>query len=132
MNGDWFRIGNLSISLVHHILIQRAEELSLRHSDCKIFRWVSVYEVLFYQDTDGIYLHYKQYWPAFQKYCKKHGIILSDSAAQFRREKLNGYIKPQYIAGGSKYPRYDYRKKVDGIEASVLNVRPNILKLAES
>ena len=90
------------------------------------------HEVLFYQDTDGIYLHYKQYWPAFQKYCKKHGIILSDSAAQFRRAKLNGYIKPQYTAGGSKYPRYDYRKKVDGREASVLNVRPNILKLAES
>ena len=90
------------------------------------------HEVLFFQDTDGIYLHYKQYWPAFQKYCKKHGIILSDSAAQFRRAKLNGYIKPQYTAGGSKYPRYDYRKKVDGREVSVLNVRPNILKLAES
>lgn len=90
------------------------------------------HEVLFYQDANGIYLYYKKYWPAFQKYCKRHGVILSDSAAQFRRTKLNGYIKPQYTVSGSKYPRYDYRKKVDGVEATVLNVHPNILKLAGS
>ena len=81
---------------------------------------------------DGIYLHYKQYWPAFQKYCKENRIILTVSAAHFRKNELSGYLKPQYNTCGSKYFRYDYRKKVDGREATVLNVSPSILRLIKS
>lgn len=88
--------------------------------------------VIFYHDDTGIYLHYKQYWPAFQTYCKNRGIVLTVSAAQFRRTVLKNYIRPQYQASGDNYPRYDYRKKVDGQEATVLNVDPKILKLLKS
>lgn len=90
------------------------------------------HEILFYRDADGIYLHYKKYWPAFQKYCAEKKIVLTDSAARFRKNELKAYIKPQYNASSSKYLRYDYRKKVDGIEAVVLNVSPKLLKLADS
>ena len=89
-------------------------------------------DILFYQDADGIYLHYKQYWPAFQKYCKENRIILTVSAAHFRKNELSGYLKPQYNTCGSKYLRYDYRKKVDGREATVLNVSPSILRLIKA
>lgn len=85
--------------------------------------------VLFHQDDTGIYLHYKQYWPVFQKYCKDNGIVLSASAAKFRKTTLKNYIKPQYQASGANYLRYDYRKKVDGREAVVLNVNPKIMRL---
>lgn len=88
--------------------------------------------VIFHCDDTGIYLHYKQYWLAFQKYCENHGIVLSVSAAQFRRTVLKNYIRPQYQASGGKYLRYDYRKKVDGREAVVLNVDPKILDLLHS
>lgn len=88
--------------------------------------------VSFYQDDTGIYLHYKQYWSAFQAYCKDRGIVLKVSAAQFRKTVLKHYIRPQYQVSGDNYPRYDYRKKVDGQEATVLNVDPKILKLLKS
>ena len=110
----------------------------IHHADTEDFaRFVKYctaedHEILFYQDADGIYLHYKQYWPAFQKYCKENRIILTVSAAHFRKNELSGYLKPQYNTCGSKYLRYDYRKKVDGREATVLNVSPSILRLIKS
>ena len=110
----------------------------IHHADTEDFaRFVKYctaedHEILFYQDADGIYLHYKQYWPAFQKYCRENRIILTVSAAHFRKNELSGYLKPQYNTCGSKYLRYDYRKKVDGREATVLNVSPSILRLIKS
>lgn len=89
-------------------------------------------DILFYRDDTGIYLHYKAYWPAFEAYCRKRHIALAVGAAQFRRTVLSEYIRPQYKATTTKYPRYDYRKKVNGIEAEVLNVDPKILDLIKS
>ena len=89
-------------------------------------------DILFYRDDTGIYLHYKAYWTAFEAYCRKRYIALAVGAAQFRRTVLSEYIRPQYKATITKYPRYDYRKKVNGIEAEVLNVDPKILKLIKS
>lgn len=89
-------------------------------------------DILFYRDDTGIYLHYKAYWPAFEAYCRKSHIVLAVGAAQFRRTVLSEYIRPQYKPTTSQYPRYDYRKKVNDIEAVVLNVDPKILDLIKS
>ena len=88
---------------------------------------------LFGQDNEGVYLRYKQYWPAFQAYCRKNALSLSVSAGAFRREVLaaNGLIKPQYAPAGNSYPRYDYRKKIDSIEETVLNLSPEILTYSQ-
>lgn len=98
---------------------------------CDCLRQNSKYrEAFFYQDQDGIYLFYNKYWETFQKYCDSNGIIISCGAAAFRRNVLEKYISPQYDPSNPrKYPRYDYRKKVDGQKAVVLKVSPKILRL---
>lgn len=87
--------------------------------------------VIFYQDQKSIYLTYKKYWPAFIKYCERNGIKLTISAGAFRRNVLakRGLITPQYkVSSNAAYPRYDYRKKVDGKEETVLNLSRKILE----
>lgn len=93
----------------------------------------SDHSCLFGQDSEGVYLRYKQYWPAFQAYCRKNDLSLSVSSGAFRREVLaaNGLIKPQYTPAGNGYPRYDYRKKIDSIEETVLNLSPEILTYSQ-
>lgn len=101
---------------------------------CDCLRQNSKYrEAFFYQDQDGIYLFYNKYWETFQKYCDSNGIIISCGAAAFRRNVLEKYISPQYDPSNPrKYPRYDYRKKVDGQKAVVLKVSSQILKLKQA
>lgn len=83
-----------------------------------------------YQDQEGIYLFYDKYWEEFQKYCVSNGVIINCGAAAFRRNVIEKYISPQYDPSNPrKYPRYDYRKKVDGQKAVVLKVSPKILRL---
>lgn len=98
---------------------------------CDCLRQNSKYrEAFFYQNQDGIYLFYNKYWETFQKYCDSNGIIISCGAAAFRRNVIEKYIFPQYDPSNPrKYPRYDYRKKVDGQKAVVLKVSPKILRL---
>lgn len=101
---------------------------------CDCLRQDSKYrEAFFYQDQDGIYLFYNKYWEIFQKYCDSNGIIISCGAAAFRRNVLEKYISPQYDPSNPrKYPRYDYRKKVDGQKAVVLKISSQILKLKQA
>lgn len=83
-------------------------------------------------DKKGIYLEWGNYWGDFKSYCKKHNITLDCTELQFRKCYLieEGYLRPQYqVANQKKYPRYDYRKKIEGEEKTVLNVKPKILKL---
>lgn len=86
-------------------------------------------DIIFGQDKDGIYLFYKTYWPAFQKYCKSNGLVLSMSAQAFRKSFLipKNLIRPQYAPSNGAYVRYDYRKKLNGKEATVLNLSHHIL-----
>lgn len=88
--------------------------------------------VVFYEDADGIYLRYKEYWEAFKQYCEKRSIAVPFSAGAFRRKVLEPekYIKPQYRSSNQNVRnRYDYHKKdADGEEAIVLNVSPSILE----
>ena len=89
------------------------------------------HSILFAEDEDGIYLKYKMYWAAFEDYCKKNGVVLHQNALQFRKRELipQEYIQPQYrVSDPDKYVRYDYRKKIDGKEETVLNVSRRILK----
>ncbi len=91
--------------------------------------------VLFGEDADGIYLRYKMYWEAFERYCEKNGVVLHQNALQFRRQELipSGYIQPQYREKSPhKYTRYDYRKKIEGKEETVLNVSRRILSIKSS
>ncbi len=93
------------------------------------------HKVLFYQDNEGIYLYYKEYWPAFQEFCKEQNITLMGNSAWFQREVLRkaGCIKPQYeVFQPGKYLRYDYRKKVGDTKATVLNISPKILKIKKA
>lgn len=90
------------------------------------------HSVLFGEDSDGLYLRYKTYWTAFEDYCKKNGVVLYQNALQFRKQELipERYIQPQYrVNDPNRYPRYDYRKKIDGKEETVLKVSRRILKL---
>jgi len=99
----------------------------------EVLREDSAYHpVLFGEDGDGIYLRYKTYWEAFEDYCKKNGVVLHQNALQFRKRELipAGYIRPQYrVSDPRKYARYDYRKKIDDREETVLNVSKRILKV---
>lgn len=89
--------------------------------------------IIFCEDKNSIYLHYKEYWDSFMNYCEKRGVSLSYSAGMFRREVLapQGYIRPQYRGQRPKTQiRYDYRKKKrKGEEATVLNVSRDIFQL---
>ena len=86
--------------------------------------------VLFGQEQDGIYLVYQTYWDAFQDFCRRQGVLLSCSAKKFRDSCLlpNRLIQPQYTPSNGGYARYDYRKKLNGKEETVLKVSPDILK----
>lgn len=87
-------------------------------------------EIFCYQDEDGIYLFYNRYWEGFKNYCDSNHLVIKCGAAAFRRNVLEKYISPQYDPSNPrKYPRYDYRKKVDNEKAVVLKVSPKILKL---
>lgn len=85
--------------------------------------------VLFGRDKDGIYLYYQTYWKAFQKYCQERHISLTASALSFRRTQLipKKLVRAQYAPSPGGYTRYDYRKKLNGKEATVLNLSPRIL-----
>lgn len=90
------------------------------------------HSVIFGEDSDGFYLRYKTYWTAFEGYCKKNGVVLCQNALQFRKQELipGRYIQPQYqVNDPNRYLRYDYRKKIDGKEETVLKVSRRILKL---
>ncbi len=88
--------------------------------------------VVFYQDADGVYLYYKEYWGAFKRYCSDHSVAVPFSAGAFRREVLEPaqYIKPQYRSSNPNVRnRFDYHKKnADGEKAIVLSVFPGILE----
>ena len=85
--------------------------------------------LLFGQDQDGIYLYYHNYWDAFKRYCAIHKIYVNDSCLQFRHKYLipNEIIQAQYKPSNGQYQRYDYRKKLNGRTATVLNVSRKIL-----
>lgn len=90
-------------------------------------------EVLFGRDCNGIYLYYGKYWPAFQRYCNQRGLILNETAASFRHSVLIplNLIRPQFVPANGENPRYDYRKKLDGKSATVLNLSPKILNYSK-
>ncbi len=90
-------------------------------------------KLVFCEDDDTIYLHYKEYWPEFINYCSKNSIEIKYSAAKFRREVLapGGLIKPQYQTQSGRDARYDYRKVKDKIEELVLAVSKSKLALKQ-
>lgn len=84
--------------------------------------------LIFTYDDEYLYLHYKEYWPAFEAYCKKYDVTIQYSAAKFRRDILApDFLKAQYQPTNGKYPRFDYRKKVDGKEATVIAISKRII-----
>lgn len=84
--------------------------------------------LIFTQDDDYLYLHYKEYWPAFEAYCKERSISIQYSAARFRRDILApDFLKAQYRPANGKYPRFDYRKKFDKKEATVIAVSKKVI-----
>ncbi len=78
-------------------------------------------------DDDYLYLDYKKYWPAFETYCKKHDIKITESAAGFRRLTISKYLKEQCKPKAGTRKRFDCRRKINDTVTFVLIVSRRLI-----
>lgn len=84
------------------------------------------------EKSEYIYLHYKEYWDSFKKYCDSNDIIVNTSKGGFCRENLKEYIKLQYQPTPTGTRHYDYIKTINGQKTRVLAINRSILKCAKT